>query len=439
MRNQAQKKQTPQTPVEDDYWIHRDKLAEIESRELEQAGFTVPRVSRSTSKLKESEQDVENIEPPADEEVNYAEHNGTGYYDVHEDKRQRLDSPTGAEQPVYGQREEPHDWDLRMPAETATERRHEDQHQQHVLRPSTSKIPLAKISPAPVPNTYVERDSPAPRSRTSSGAYALNGEGIAFKGHHRARSGSVGSQVLLDDYPNGGGGRTPSRPGTAEAASPQGSPAKAKSPTKAAPMSAARNVSGARAASTARSRDTSAQRNVSSPRPGTSSGLKRPTTARPEGEAPWIATMFKPDPRLPPDQQMLPTHAKRMAQEQWEKEGKPSQMYDRDFRPLSGEFVNPPEQKTTELEVPEKDQPGQWPLPSPSTSTGRPGTSGTEHGGYKITPTIQSPQIPPQSPGIRPNGTSPVAASPKPVERIRMQEPKEDEKKKGGCGCCVVM
>ncbi|KAK4975592.1 hypothetical protein LTR28_009234 [Elasticomyces elasticus] len=39
--------------------------------------------------------------------------------------------------------------------------------------------------------------------------------------------------------------------------------------------------------------------------------------------------MYKPDPRLPPDQQMLPTHVKRMMQEQWEREGKTGSMYNR--------------------------------------------------------------------------------------------------------------
>lgn len=38
-------------------------------------------------------------------------------------------------------------------------------------------------------------------------------------------------------------------------------------------------------------------------------------TAQPEGEAPWIADMYKPDPRLPQDEQIIPTHAKRLARE----------------------------------------------------------------------------------------------------------------------------
>lgn len=62
-------------------------------------------------------------------------------------------------------------------------------------------------------------------------------------------------------------------------------------------------------------------RNVSTPiksdtprRPSTSNGPRQPIN-RPEGDAPWIATMFKPDPMLPQDQQILPTHAKRLAME----------------------------------------------------------------------------------------------------------------------------
>lgn len=58
-------------------------------------------------------------------------------------------------------------------------------------------------------------------------------------------------------------------------------------------------------------------RSMSAQRPKSRAGLEtRPPTAvnRPEGEPPWLATMYKPDPRLPPDQQLLPTHAKRMQQ-----------------------------------------------------------------------------------------------------------------------------
>jgi len=69
--------------------------------------------------------------------------------------------------------------------------------------------------------------------------------------------------------------------------------------------------------------------------------------------------MYKPDPRLPPDQQVIPTHAKRMQQEQWEKEGKFGNVYDTSFRPLNQEefrprpnSVSPPPDAPSENEEP---------------------------------------------------------------------------------------
>lgn len=41
--------------------------------------------------------------------------------------------------------------------------------------------------------------------------------------------------------------------------------------------------------------------------------------------------MYKPDPRLPPDQQMLPTHAKRLQQEQWDAARKESEIRQREL------------------------------------------------------------------------------------------------------------
>jgi hypothetical protein len=138
--------------------------------------------------------------------------------------------------------------------------------------------------------------------------------------------------------------------------------------------------------------------------------------------------MYKPDPRLPPDQQLLPTVAKRLQQEQWEKEGKFGNVYDTSFRPLSDEgFHAPPEAPDSQSQErkPEEERPSEWPLrapKSPALSSSRPGTSG----GYSTMPKIiGSPQ------GVGPQ------QSPKPP--IRMQEPPENEKaKEGGC-CCVMM
>lgn len=90
-----------------------------------------------------------------------------------------------------------------------------------------------------------------------------------------------------------------------------------------------------------------------------------------EGDPPWLVSAYKPDPRLPPDQQLLPTVARRLQQEKWEQEGKFGSIYDKDFRPLTGEgFLSPPENMPSsssddivkqEVEKPADD----WPLKSP--------------------------------------------------------------------------
>jgi hypothetical protein len=141
--------------------------------------------------------------------------------------------------------------------------------------------------------------------------------------------------------------------------------------------------------------------------------------------------MYKPDPRLPPDQQLLPTVAKRLQQEQWEKEGKFGNTYDKEFRPLNDDQFQPPEIVSQIIEVNEQkpeDHP-EWPLRTPKSdtlSTGRPGTGG----GYSTMPKIQD--IPPSSMSPR------VLSTPQPTP-LRIEEPPEEEKQKEGCGCCTVM
>lgn len=206
-------------------------------------------------------------------------------------------------------------------------------------------------------------------------------------------------------------------------------------------------TSGARKASTtktqAKNRTASA---TSTKRPGTSGGISRPVTARPEGEAPWIATMYKPDPRLPPDQQIIPTHAKRMQQEQWENQGRPGSMYDKDFRQLNDEdMADKRLSQLNPIDIENARETGEWPLPSPTklehseaplekVDTNRAKSPVVEQGAYKLTPTI--PQ------GVRspsPKLAPPIApAQPKPAT-TRLPEPKEEEvKEKKGC-CCIVM
>lgn len=415
-------------------WIHRDKLKEIETRELEEAGFRVGRASRSNSSAQtatRTARDRKNSEAATDSTLNSDE----------KSEQRRVVSPIpAAEEPE----DDPGQWDLRTPEEIAEETNWiaRNSNNNHAVRPSTSRIPVAKTSPLPVPSTFVERDAPLPRPRTGSNNW--NGDAIAVNGA-RVRSGSVSSQVLLDEPVRASGEllRTPLQNNFSHPMSPiSTSPTKAKTPGKLAPTSGGRKTSAQRSNSQAKPRNSSGP----SPgkRPGTSGGsISRPTTGhRPEGEAPWIATMYKPDPRLPPDQQIIPTHAKRMQQEQWETEGRVGSMYDRDFRLLNtDEFKDKRNSQIQPLELDQLERPDddpQWPLPSPTKQTMEPlvRSPTNEQGGYKLTPTIpQSPRVPSRAESSRAARTT----SPKPTKMIRLPEPPpENVKEKKNC-CCIVM
>jgi hypothetical protein len=169
--------------------------------------------------------------------------------------------------------------------------------------------------------------------------------------------------------------------------------------------------------------------------------------------------MYKPDPRLPPDQQMLPTHAKRMMQEMWEKEGKTGTVYDRDFNLLNDQELPGPK-PTVAPPVIDLDRPNahgyqasqapnagangrmtspttaeinSWPLSSMSDTRGdegnaRPSTSG----GYRITPAIPTTPVIEKTPG------SPTTVSAPPVARLHDLSDQDEAQPKKGC-CCVMM
>jgi hypothetical protein len=427
-------KQWQEIEKDDNNWIHRDKLKEIESRELEAAGFRVGRSSRSNSRSQSA-----NPRGRKNSEAAFSEPSSNGEEHV-EQRRIVSPIPAAEEEDVE---DDPANWDLRTPEEIAAEREFfaTPRTNSHTIRPSTSRIPIAKLSPAPVPNTFVERDAPLPRSRKGSANWT--GDAIATNGA-RVRSGSVSSQVLMDDpRPSGELLRTPLQSNFSNPTSPvTGSPPKAKTPGKAAATPGGRKTSAQRSTSQAK-RTTSATSPVK--RPGTSGGsISRPTTShRPEGEAPWIATMYKPDPRLPPDQQIIPTHAKRMQQDQWETEGKHGSMYDREFRLLNTEeFKDKRASQISPLDIqnpPEDDE--QWPLPSPtkrSIDKEKEPKSPVNEGAYKLTPTIpQSPRVPSRAEPRRPS-ISATATSPKPNTTRVPDLPAQEEKEKKGC-CCIVM
>jgi hypothetical protein len=420
-------------------WIHRDKLKEIETRELEEAGFRVGRSSRSNSR---SQSASRRARDRTNSESTEQSRNG----DERSEPRKRVSTiPAGDEEAFE-------DHPARSPTsqDETVEFQPASSKANHTVRPSTSRIPLPKTSGIPVPASVAERDAPLPRSR--SGSTHLNGESIATMGA-RVRSGSVGSQVLLDDYEDGqermprhGGHRRNTSTGSySPPKSPQKSPVKGKPSGKSNPSSS-RKTSVQKKQTKSRTTSSTSPPNK---RPGTSGGLAtRPTTAhRPEGEAPWIASMYKPDPRLPPDQQIIPTHAKRMQQEQWENEGRVGSMYDKDFRLLNDDDMAGKRlsqlANLDPIAIERAREEEAWPLPSPTkqdssplekadTNTAKSPTM--EQSAYKLTPTIPQGGDHAPAPRIAPPITP---AQPKP-EVTRMPEPKEEPKEKKGL-CCIVM
>ncbi|KAJ4304689.1 40S ribosomal protein S12 [Kalmusia sp. IMI 367209] len=441
-RKKGTKKNPPgwvEAEKDESNWIHRDKLKEIETKELEEFSMRMGRASRSNSRSQSAARNQSRGR--ANSELTDPTTNG-------DDRNEypRMISPIPAEDEEEDSQHT--GWDIRSPAEIEAEREQYAARNNHVVRPSTSRIPVAKTSPLPVPHNFVDRDQPLPRPRNGSG----NWDSIAASGA-RVRSGSVSSQLLLDE-PNAFGefGKSPVQSNFSTPTSPvTGQTPKAKTPGKTTPAS--RKTSGQKSQSKPRNASAGPRTSSgSSPvkRPGTSGGaVSRPTTShRPEGEAPWLATMYKPDPRLPPDQQIIPTHAKRMQQEQWETEGRVGSMYDKDFRLLNtDEFPDKRASQIQPIDL-EKAQADQtWPLPSPDKPTVEPidttvRSPTNEQGKFKLTPTIpQSPSFPraPSRTQERPGKTAPPIAPVTPKDSIRLPEPpSEPEKEKKGC-CCIVM
>ena len=425
-----------------DGWIHRDKLARIESEELQAAGISLPTTRHAISKNGRAG----NIAERSSEEVTRPEI-ATQRSSGREEKRQRISSPVEEEDSAQDQS----NWDLRSPIEIAADEAAQASsvYINPVLRKSGSRIPVLTSSPLPIPQEHIERDTPLPRSRAASGTMAENQQMISPS--LRKRGNSAGSQVLLDDGGPVNGAPTPPTANAATGnASLQGSPTKtktAKSPTGTPVTSTTRKATPAPRKASITTKTGPAATSNSSPaaRPGTRSGeTDRPKTAvnRPEGDPPWLATMYKPDPRLPPDQQIIPTHAKRRQQAQWSEAGAIPTTYDREFSPLAVHTENGLKQPSPPAPVSEKeDQTNAWPLKPMlsvrSTSTGRPGTSGSGTAGYSTMPKVVS--TPPVGSVPSPKIQSPTTDT-FPPNRLQQQHPtQESEQTEKGCGCCVVM
>lgn len=392
---------TPSEQESDDErskWIHRDKLARIENQELQAAGIVLPKARARSRPGRDRSQDKTN-----------GHRRGTDASEQQPPARSRknselsLDKTPEIEVPA---------WDLRLPEEIA-----EDPGEYFIPNGTVkSRIPVAKLSPAPIPVDFLDRDEPVRRMPS----YALLDEDTSISLRKpRTRSGS--SNVL--EAPK----LQPAKRSVTE-----GSPKKG---TATGTTGARKTSAPAKSATQGRPKTRSGPtpRSNSTNRPTTRSGELSPSKS-PEGEPPWMISAYKPDPRLPPDQQLLPTVAKRLQQEKWEQEGKFGNIYDKEFRPLNDEgFLKPPE-----LEKPKDVEEGQdeWPLragaKSPNTGS-RPGTSS-----YSTMPRIQdTPALSPLASPRTPQ-QPPIQAIPSPRVPTQVEEPQE-KPKKSGCGCCVVM
>lgn len=443
-------------------WIHRDKLALIESQEMREAGIKLPRPGRSSSKSNGTRvhHRESSREPSRDRYGNVLHSNDL---DSEEAKFQK---------PHRQEREDEQDSNVQTTEETSPEpylgTNSAPSYRQQGLRVSSSRIPVPKSSALPVPQGTAERQSAFPRKRGTSGNWSGGDEDSIAYNKTRSRSHSVGSQVLLDD----GEPVNDNTDQTAHIAnhdSPSTSPTKRQiSKVGRSPSSSARKATNAlRNASDSqksRSPPTTASRSSPAPRPKSRSGLEsRPATAinRPEGEAPWLATMYKPDPRLPPEQQLLPTHAKRLQQEREGKTGSTgsgSGPVDNDARQLAvhlGDGLQPPPSSSSpeaNVEREEKERSSYepaWPLKGSLTKeNGSPVGGVNDHGGYSTIPKMQSTPTPPvgptQSPKVGQRPSQPQSQQAKVSEEKGKEKEKEREgqkrqKKEGGCTCCVVM
>ena len=425
--------QVPTT--EEAKWIHRDKLAKIESEELHQAALLFHRRTGEsrpgrgrTSGVSASSVNTPPTEhsepwPSLEEEEQDDESNSQEPFDG---------NGTSTENPIPDERQH---WDLRRPEEIAADEMVDDgasgiyNNNNPTLRKSSSRIPIPTTSPAPLmpeqqpsrsrATTAGEDEASVPKPRRASEPTATESD-TASTPPSGSRPNSRGAQATVQ---NATGGKKQTAKGTTGSTTRKTS----------APPATSRKA-------TPKSRTASGTNGTQ--RPTTRSGESRPTTAvnRPEGDPPWLATMYKPDPRLPPDQQIIPTHARQMQQEQWEKEGQPATTYDREFAPLAV-TPNPPRPENNNNnnndnnnEKPEKPaeesqeqsklqvEGSTWPLsPSKSPEPPRPST-GT---GYSPMPKVQEPP----SANLTPKWSPPVVTAD--------QEPPEE--KKGGCGCCIVM
>ncbi|KAI4720004.1 hypothetical protein E4T48_03837 [Aureobasidium sp. EXF-10727] len=429
-------------------WIHRDKLARIESQELAAAGFGAPRNRRQSRSDSRSASRSASRNPtsrvPASQLAFSSE--------VNTPRVPGFEEQSGA---GANQDQDSDEYEERLQEEPRVDR---NMYSRSLPRSTLSRIPVARASPAPVAQSVVERDSPLPRSMSGS---------LGDSASSRTRSRSLGNPAMIAE-PTSTRTAIPSKP-RPRSSHIQDSPSVDESPSLTTRTTQSMNaVTRAKAMNKAAvggsvgkktiPRTTSKARNTSpkdSPvrRPTSGSTRSRPTSfhMRPEGEAPWVATMSKPDPRLPPDQQMLPTHAKRAMQGGSDSADEAEQSYPLNIDSLSdeelirmGALPSPEAIKKAEANASEQQAtntpPPPWPLTSiKSDARSQTGSAKGTNGGYTITPKIAPPIAPPKSPKPPVNQSQVTSSVHAGVQRMPDLDEKDDGKKKKKLACCIVM
>ena len=419
--------------LESSGWIHRDKLAMIESQEMAEAGLIVPPqrcVEDSSNGTTQFSKEV--LRDGQDPRIN-----GSSFQPSHSYQPSHNDL-TDEEQPM--------DQDFRTPDEIAMDPYNQSLHpayRQIGLRASSSRIPLSTSSPVPIPQEHLERSTPLPRKRAASNTRYSGDEDNLLYSKTRPRSRSAGSQNLLSDGEITNG----PLPSTAYPYNRDTSPGSPNAQTtKTNSVNHQRKISAStRYTSGPKPRviSTNGRGSPNNQRQASRSGADgRPATAvnRPEGDAPWLATMYKPDPMLPPDQQLLPTHVKRLQQKQEEqqaREGKLGTRFVHNSTPStpsairSHERLKPPSPNLKRLNSKDESQTEEkstWPLDTSIPDPPKSPAATSDHGGYSTIPRMQGP------PSIGP------VSSPRLPQPMQVQSPlKQPDKKSRGCHCCIVM
>ncbi|KAJ5774452.1 hypothetical protein N7457_009348 [Penicillium paradoxum] len=402
-------------------WIHRDKLAKIESEELHQAAILFQRRMRGESKSSAGRGRHHDAHQNAANGTGTATSPTTEYSEPWPEMKEERGT-RGVNKEVKD--EDRQHWDLRRPEEIAADDAATSLYSNPSLGKSASRIPVSTVSPVPV-SGGMGRDSRSSRSRAAT-------DEDDRSSRSRRASEPINIEPDTSTPPPG------SRPGSRGFSNTPITSGKKIAKTAGSTSRKTSAPPASRKTSTARSRAVSGN---TTQRPTTRSGESRPPTAanRPEGDPPWLATMYKPDPRLPPDQQMIPTVAKKIMQEQWEKEGRTPNIYDRHFAPLAVNAYDtrppaPTKVEDEKLEPEPEPEPESQPVeslqleelpprPPKSPEPPRPNTST----GYSTMPRVQD--TPPMGlmPNPNPNWNPPVVTA------------QELPKKEKSCGCCIVM